>query len=209
MRSNLRGNLGERLHGHDDAEVGPTVPISTMSVIGLPVEPRSPPAWSASASTRIFARSASTSGITSSPYAVSGASALRRSATCSAGRSSVLLTGCPANMSFDPTRDFRLLRDREQELERARVEPLAAEVEQQPLRFERATLEAPRIAGEQLLDRAPLEHLHVLGEPAPGSRARPVGFLRHGGRDYRRCDNVNRAIRPISRLAACAAPTLR
>ena len=108
------------------------MPMLTMSVIGLPVKPRSSPACSASASARIFARSASTSGMTFSPYAVSGASAGRRNATCSAGRSSVLLIGMAAEHELDPARHLGLLGEVEQRLERAGVEQLPAEVEQQP-----------------------------------------------------------------------------
>ena len=61
-----------------------------------------------------------------------------------------------------PARHFGLFGQHEQRLERARIERLPAEVEQDPFRFERATVEALRVQREEILDRDLLERLRAL-----------------------------------------------
>ena len=74
------------------------MPILTISVSGLPVAPLIEPSRMPVAKAATLARTASTSGITSSPCTFTGLPEKLRSAVCSAGRCSVGLTISPANM---------------------------------------------------------------------------------------------------------------
>ncbi len=73
------------------------MPMFTTSRIGAPVAPRRSPARIASAMVAMRTRVARIPGITSLPSTSIGAPPMARSAVCSAGRCSLMLTRSPAN----------------------------------------------------------------------------------------------------------------
>ena len=64
-----------------------------------------------------------------------------------------------AEHELDPARHLGLLGQLEQRLERARVERLAAEIEQDSFGVQRKALEAFRVGRKERLDRALFERL--------------------------------------------------
>src|SRR5262245_65344314 len=100
-----------------------------------------------------------------------------------------------AEHELDPARHFRLLGQLEQRRERARVELLTAEVEQDAFRFEREPLEALGVRREEGFDRAALERLRAFAQRLPGSGAWTVGLVRHAYRVPQVCTTAPRTHR--------------
>ena len=169
----------------------PPMPMLTTLVIGWPSAPRTRPSRTSAAKASILSRSALTAGATSTPSTRTGAPERSRSALCSAARRSVELTRSPRNIASRLAATLGRLGEREQQPQRLGVDPLLGEIVEQVAEDRVEALEASRIGGEEIGNRAGEQRGAPggeLGEDDRGRRIWPWTF-------------------PFRRGALCVAPT--
>ena len=151
------------------------MPMLTTSVIGWPSAPRTRPSRTSAAKASILSRSALTAGATSTPSTRTGAPERSRSALCSAARRSVELTSSPRNIASRLAATLGRLGEREQQPQRLGVDPLLGEIVEEVAEDRVEALEASRIGGEEIGNRAGEQRGAPGGELGEDDRGRRIG----------------------------------
>ena len=132
----------------------PPMPMLTTLVIGWPRAPRTRPSRTSAAKASILSRSALIAGATSTPSTRIGAPERSRSALCSAARRSVELTSSPRNIASRLAATSAASASVEQQAQRLGVDPLLGEIVEQVAEDRMEAVEASRIGGEEIGNRA-------------------------------------------------------
>jgi hypothetical protein len=157
----------QRLGDHHRAEVGAA--DADVDHVGdrLPVWPSHSPLRTRSVNARIFASTALTAGITSSPSTWMGRFERLRSATCSTARPSVELLGTREHL-LAPALDVLLRGEREQQLRGLVGDAVLRVVDEDAARLAGHLGEALRVLREQVPHVDLLHRRLVLGQCFPG-----------------------------------------